>query len=781
MAKNPTRKKSKDKPKRSLFGRLILVIFGLTILAVSIGALVLSGYAIQLDEEIRTRFAGTRWALPAQVFSAAQDLYPGREFTAKQFKYELDRLGYRASQELAGPGTYVVGRAGVSVHVRAFQFWDGPQPEAKIAVAFDQSGIASMRDLEADQARDIVRLDPMLIGSIYPTRQGEDRVLLRLDEIPMLLREGLIAVEDRGYYDHFGISLRGIARAAMANFEAGRVVQGASTITQQLVKNFFLTSRRDIKRKAKEALMAVLLEAHYSKDEILEAYFNEVHLGQDGNRAVHGFGLGSRFYFNKPVSELRVHEIALLVGVVKGSSAYNPRRNPKNATARRKVVLDVFLREKLISQEQYEEAIAAPLGVAGSKGGTVARYPAFVDLVKRQLKGEYKDEDIVNEGLRIFTTLDPQTQELLEKNLSAGLSKLEKGRKMAPNTLQTAGVVTSVNGGEVLAIVGDRNYRYAGFNRALDSKRSIGSLVKPFVYLAAMAGDPVRFHLQTIVEDREIEVPLDRKKVWKPKNYDKKTHGPQQLYMALAKSYNLPTVRVGMEAGVENVIKTLKASGYSGDTPALPSVLLGAVDIAPIEVAQMYGTLAAGGFQSRLSAIRSVTTKEGTPLNRYPIKVRQTLPEGQTYLINWALTKVIRVGTAQHARSAIPPGTELAGKTGTTDDLRDSWFAGFGADLVSVIWMGRDDYKSMGFTGSSGALRLWTQLMKDLKVHGLDMIPPAEIEEQLTDPFTGLRADEGCPDAILIPYLQGRAPTDYAPCARAAAPTRFEWLREIFE
>ncbi|MGH8516066.1 MAG: penicillin-binding protein 1B [Panacagrimonas sp.] len=749
--------------------------------ALSVGGLLLSGYLIKLDQEIRTRFAGSRWALPAQVYAAAQDLYPGRRLRAPELGHELERLGYRRTEVLTGPGTFVADKDRIDIQVRAFQFWDGPQPEYKIAVRIDESGIAEIHDLEADVPRDIVRLDPMLIGSIYPQSQSEDRVLVRLDEVPELLQKGLVAVEDRGFYEHFGISIRGILRATFANLRAGRVVQGASTITQQLVKNFFLTSKRDFKRKAKEALMALLLEAHYTKDEILEAYLNEIHLGQDGDRAVHGFGLGSRYYFNKPVSELRIHEIALLVGVVKGSTAYNPRRNPNNAKARRDLVLKVFRDEGLITEEEYVAALAESLVVAGGSGGSVERYPAFVDLVRRQLKGQYQDDDLTNEGLRIFTTLDPSTQEALERNLSAGIEKLEKDRKLKAGTLQTAGVVTSVDGGEVLAIVGGREFRYAGFNRALDSRRSIGSLAKPFVYLAALALQPDRFNLHTILDDEPIEMKLPNKQVWAPQNYDKKLHGPQPLYMALAQSYNLPTVRAGLEVGAAQVIRTMKAAGYSGEAQPLPSVVLGAVDIAPLEVAQMFGTLAAGGYQSRLSAIRSVTTKEGTALDRFPIKVRQTLPEGPTYLINWAMTKVIQIGTARAALSAVPPDSMLAGKTGTTDDLRDSWFAGFGADRVGVVWMGRDDYKPMGFTGSSGALVLWTALMKDLGIRGLDMVPPADVEEQLTDTFTGLKADEGCQSVVLLPYLRGRAPVEYAPCATAAVHTPLDWLREIFE
>lgn len=751
-----------------------------SLVAISAAGLILSGYVVQLDEEIRTRFAGSRWALPAQVYAAPLELYPGRNIDAGDLRHELERLGYRSSELLSGPGTFVVDKARIDVAVRDFQFWDGPQPAMQLAVKLDEHGVTEIADLEAGAPRDIVRLDPMLIGSIYPQQQGEDRVLVRLEEVPVLLREGLISVEDRRFHEHFGISIRGIFRAAFANLQAGHVVQGASTITQQLVKNFFLTNQRDWRRKGKEVLMALLLESHYTKDEILEAYLNEIHLGQEGDRAVHGFGLASRFYFNKPVNELRVHEIALLVGIVKGSSQYNPRRNPKTALTRRDLVLKVFREEGLIGEAEYTAALAEPLGVAGGTGGTVARYPAFVDLVKRQIQGQYKDTDLTNEGLRIFTTLDPRAQEVLERDLAEGIGKLEADRKLKAGTLETAGVVTTVDGGEVLAVVGGREYRFAGFNRALDSRRSIGSLAKPFVFLTALL-QPDRYNLHSIIDDEPIEMKLPNKQTWAPQNYDKKLHGPQPLYMALAQSYNLPTVRAGLEVGADHVLETMRSTGYTGDAQPLPSVFLGAVDISPLDVAQMYGTLAAAGYKSRLSAIRSVTTKEGNPLNRYPLKVSQTLPEGPTYLINWALTKVVQLGTARSALAVLPPGTVVAGKTGTTDDLRDSWFAGFGADRVAVVWMGRDDYKPMGFTGSSGALVLWSRVMRDLKVRGLDLIPPPDVEEQLTDTFTGLKADEGCQSTILLPYLSGHAPVDYAPCAKAATQTPLDWLREIFQ
>lgn len=771
----PARKSRLVIPRSFVYGAAaVVLVLG------SIGLIAFSFYLVSLDKDIRTRFAGVRWALPAQVFAAPLELYAGLNLDAGDLKHELERLGYRDSGSLEGPGTFSLNRQGADIYVRAFHFWDGPRAESRISLKFDGAGVASVSDADSGESRDIVRMDPMLIGSIYPQQQGEDRVLVKLEEVPELLRDGLLAVEDRDFYDHFGISIRGVLRAMFVNLRAGHAVQGASTVTQQLVRNFFLTLDRTWTRKFNEMFMSILLERHYSKDDILEAYINEIYLGQDGNRAIHGFGLASWFYFNKPLGELRDHEVALLVGVVKGASYYNPRRNPVRAKDRRDLVLRVFKERGLIDEAEMRAAIERPLSVAGTKQGGVERYPAFVDLVKRQLRGQYKDSDLTDEGLRIFTTLDPRSQEALERNIAQGLAEIEKSRKLPAGTLESAGVVTSVGGGDVLGIVGGRDVRYSGFNRALDSRRSIGSLAKPFVYLTALEqGD--RYNLHSMIDDEPIELRLPTKQIWSPMNYDRKLHGPQPLYMALAQSYNLPTVRLGLEVGEKAVANTLKQAGYTGNPALVPSMFLGAVDVAPVEVAQMYGTIAAGGFQSPLSAIREVTTKEGEPLNRYPIRVKQTLPEGPVYLVTWAMTQVMRLGTGRSAYGIVPDTMTLAGKSGTTDDLRDSWFSGFTGDRVAVVWVGRDDYKPMGLTGSSGALYIWSRLIRDLKAKPLELIPPPDVEEQLADTVTGLKADEGCDSRLLIPYLRGYAPQSWAPCARAAESQPMQWLREIFE
>ena len=761
--------------------RRSLIRYGLIGLALVASAALIWG-AVQLamlDREIRARFSNVRWTLPAQVYAAPQELYPGLNLPLDELQHELSRLGYREVAALEGPGSFVARKGTLDIATRAFAFWDGAQDSRRMLVRGGKGRIEAISDLATGKEIDLTRLDPMLIGSIYPSRGGEDRVLIQLADAPELLVKGLLAVEDRNFYGHAGISIRGIARAAFENATSGRVRQGASTITQQLVKNFFLTSERTLRRKVKEIFMSLLLELHFTKDEILEAYLNEIYMGQDGSRAVHGFGLASSFYFNKPPQELRAHELAMLVGIVKGPSQFDPRRRPDKVRERRDLVLGIWSAAGLIRPEEYEAAKAQPLGLSGSGRGGVERYPAFVQLVTRQLKDQYPDEALTSEGLRIFTTLSPRVQEALEQRLVSDLPELEANRKLKAGTLEGAGVVTSVEGGEVLAVVGGRDTRYAGFNRALDSRRSIGSLAKPFVYLAALM-EPSRYQLNSVLQDEPITVKLSKSNVWSPANYDKKLHGNVPLYVALAQSYNLPTVRLGMDLGVKKVQQAFAGAGFF-DAPALPSIFLGALDMSPVEVAQVYNTLAASGYQTPLSAIREVLNREGKPLKRYPFKVKQTLPEGPVYLTTWALRKVLEFGTARAAYSVLPPSTRLAGKTGTTDDLRDSWFAGYSADQVAVIWVGRDDYQPTGFTGASGALPIWARLMRDLDVRGLDDTPPAEVEDVLIDPGSGLVADEHCEGAQSVPYIAGYVPTEKAPCAGGILQAPAQWRQEIFQ
>lgn len=721
-----------------------------------------------LDAKVRDRFEGARWTLPAKVYAQPLELYAGEELGPQELVSSLRRQGYRNSSQLDGPGGYRRAGSAVEIHTRRFQFWDGEQAAQKIRVSFNGQRVSNIASLSGDQDLPIVRLDPLLIGSIYPA-QGEDRILVKLGSVPPMLPAGLIVVEDRQFMEHFGLSPKAILRAAVANAKAGRVVQGGSTITQQLVKNFYLSNSQTLVRKANEAIMAILLDAHYEKEAILEAYLNEVYMGQDGGRAIHGFGLASYFYFQKPLEELQPQEIALLIGMVKGPSYYNPRRYPDRARNRRNLVLDMFHGAGFIDDKETTQAKRRDLGVVDKAPKGTTQYPAFIDLVRRQLKGQYKDEDLTDEGLRIFTTLDPQVQSVVEAEIGQGVKDLERSRGLKEGEIQSAAVVTSTEGGRVLALVGGRDTRFAGFNRALDARRPIGSLMKPVVYLTAL-DQPSRYNVLTPLDDGPINHRLPNGDIWRPQNYDNRSHGQVPLYEALVHSYNLATSRLALDVGIPKVVSTLKDLGYSGDPIAVPSLALGAVDMSPLEVAQIYNTLAAGGYYTPLLSIRAVTTQEGEPLSRYPLQIRKVVDDHALFLLNWAMQKVVREGTARSAYNTIPDRLNVAGKTGTTDELRDSWFAGYAQNRVSVVWVGRDDNAKGSFTGSSGALQLWARIMRDLKPRSFDPLQPEGVEvipvrlnqQEIVPGQT--RPREDCTTATQVPFMAGYVPNDVNRC-----------------
>ncbi|MCF6283122.1 MAG: penicillin-binding protein 1B [Candidatus Polarisedimenticolaceae bacterium] len=719
-------------------------------------------YGIYLDQRVKAKFAGKRWALPAQVFSRSLELYVGARLGSDDLLAELKRLGYRRSKHPNTPGSYSYYKNRFLIRTRSFHFWDKKEPSHYFEIKIANQLVTTLKGAAAGDAISLLRLEPSRIGSIYPAH-NEDRILVKHEELPELLIEALIAVEDRSFYSHFGVDPKAILRALWVNIRAGGIVQGGSTLTQQLVKNFLLSPERTLVRKLNEAIMALMVDAHYSKEEILEAYSNEIYLGQDGGRAIHGFGLASQFYFNRPLAELDLTRIAMLVGMIRGPSYYDPRRDSRRATKRRNLVIDVMLKQGLINRQQADAATRSKLAVEVGSNRANKRYPAFIDLVRRQLLRDYREEDLNSEGLRIYTTLDPLVQRHTERGLVSRLDKIETARGKELNSLQAAAVVARVESGEVLAVVGGRKPGFAGFNRALDAIRPIGSLVKPAVYLAALQ-EANRYNLLTPLKDAPVTLKGADGTLWRPKNFDGITHGDVPLSTALAESHNLATVNLGLDIGVRKVIKTLKAAGIRRKIAPYPSLFLGALSLSPLEVTQLYQTLAAGGFKAPLRAIHMVADANGKPLSRYSLNVEIATDPGATYLLNRALQEVVRSGTGKSLNTLLSRELNVAGKTGTTDDYRDSWFAGFTGTHVAVVWVGQDNNQPTGLTGATGALQVWGEIINRLSSAPFEPLMPDNVDLFRLDRNDHLLADESCDEVIEVPFIRGSEPSQASAC-----------------
>jgi penicillin-binding protein 1B len=754
--------------------RLIFGLIGLATLAIAALAL----WIWLLDRQIVQQFEGRRWDLPAQVYARPLELYAGQRLGADELQRELSALGYSKASSIKTQGTYARLSGRIVLMTRPFQFWDSAQPAQKATISFGAGGITALSD---ERGRDLplLRLDPPFIGNIF-TAHGEDRMVLGPDQVPELLLESLKIVEDRDFDTHGGISLRAITRAMWANIRAGGIEQGGSTLTQQLVRSYFLDNRRTLTRKLREALMSILLELHFDKPDILNAYVNEIYLGQAGDRAIHGFGLASQFYFGKPLTELEPQETALLIAVVRGPSWYDPRRQPERTRKRRDMILDLMAEFELIPEDVASKAKQRELGVRGKATSFASYNPTFMDLVRRELRADYKEEDLLNAGLRIMTTLDPRIQALAEQRLKEGLDELETSRKRTAGSLDGAIVVTGTQTPDVVAIVGGRNARMQGFNRALDAKRPIGSLVKPVVFLAGFESG--RYTAATLIDDAPLSIRLDTGKTWSPQNYDRQYRGPVPAVRALAESLNTPTVRMGMDVGPKKVARLFKSLGVTKAPQPLPSLLLGAVDLAPMEVAQVYNSLGNGGFHAPLKAVRAVLDADGKPLERYQLKINRAADPSAVAQLTASMLQVVDRGTARGARRWLPAELGVAGKTGTSDDLRDSWFAGFTNDHVVVVWVGADDNSPTGLSGASGALPIWARLVAGFGDLGYEALPAEDLADVSFDYATGMMARAECGDLISLPLPAGTvlpARPDCIPESDNLTRRGIEWLKDL--
>jgi len=738
-------------------------------------ALLLAGVTLYLDHRVRDEFGQRRFALPARVYARPLELHAGLRIPRAAVEQELRQLGYRETAREDEPGWFVRGRNEIEIALRPFVFWDGPQPAQRIRVAFDGGRVASLHDA-GNRDIPLARLDPLPIGGIYPGK-NEDRMQVRLEDVPPHLVRALIAIEDRRFYSHIGVDPIGLARAAWSLL-SGKV-QGGSTLTQQLVKNFFLTRERTLRRKATEVIMALLLELHYSKAEILETYLNEIYLGQDRDRAIHGVGLAAQFYFGKPVQQLTVPEAALLVGMAKGPSYYDPHRQPQRALERRNVVLREMRSQEHLGAGQYAAARAAALVVNPKPALGTSPHPAFLDLVYRQLRRDYPEEVLREEGLRIFTTLDPRAQAAAERALTRRLAQYDRERRFGDSGLEGAVVVTDTQNGEVQALVGGRDARMRGYNRALGSARPVGSVLKPAIYLTAL-GEPSRYTLLTPLDDSPFVWKSRGAQDWRPANYDKQFHGSVPLRVALAQSYNVATARLGTELGIDRVLASVRRLGVQRELRPYASTLLGSAELSPFEVAQMYQTIASGGFRMPLRAIREVLTQDERPLKRYPIAVEQAFAPEPVYLLTAAMQDVVREGTARSLANWLPPELAIAGKTGTTDEQRDSWFAGYTGDRLAVVWVGYDDNRAARLSGAAAALPIWGEMMAALDPEPLALPKPDTIEHVWIDLQSGLRADSSCAGARELPFAQGSAPAGRSPCTSDFPSRVRSWFERMF-
>lgn len=770
-AKKPSRKpqrKNGRSERRPRFWKLFIRVF-------AIGAVLLACWMVYLDAVVTSRFEGRRFEVPSRVYARPLELYDGAGLSSGALERELALSGYRKGDGTK-PGSYRRNGGHFVISTRGFRFPDGVEPRRKLSLNIYSDRIQDFRVSAGDNSA-IVRLEPARIGGIYPAHK-EDRILVRLDEVPALLPKALMAVEDRKFYDHFGIAPASIGRALLANLRAGRVVQGGSTLTQQLVKNFFLTRDQTLLRKGNEALMSILLELHYAKDDILETYLNEVYLGQAGRRSINGFGLASQFYFGESLKDLDVHQIALLVGMVKGPSYYNPRRHPERATQRRNLVISEMEDAGLVDASKAARARGLSLGVSAKPSYSENRYPAYIDLVRRHLARDYKEQDLRSEGLRIFTTLNPAIQYAAEYAVTDTLPRLAKGK--TAKALEATLVVTAKDTGEVLALVGGKDPQYAGFNRALDANRPIGSLIKPFTYLTALE-QPDRYTLMTPVLDKPFTLEFDDGRRWQPKNYDGEERGEVPLHRALSKSYNLPAVRVGLDVGIPAVSKTLRAFGVVTPISDYPSMLLGSVAMSPVTVAQIYQGLATSGFNTPLRTIREVTGPGGEALSRYNLEVDQVADPAAVHLVQYAMQETMQEGTGRSAYYSVPKELTLAGKTGTTDDGRDSWFAGFSGDLLAVAWVGRDDNGPTALTGATGALPVWSRFMAQVPQHGFSPVVPDGVSYHWVNPEKQALTDEYCDNARLLPFITGSEPTQRVSCSGTLERKIRGWFEGLFQ
>lgn len=724
----------------------------ITYLSLIIFSVISIAYVSILDSKVVNKLDGVLWTVPAKVYARPLELAEGGKINVDVLKKELEILSYELTKGIPDtPGEFSQSQRSVNIFIRGF----GSQEPGLYRLKIENDKIDSIKRKDGISI-DLIQLEPLSIGGMFPSHL-QDRILLNFSQVPKDLEEMILVVEDRNFYSHKGISLRSIMRAFIKNTRALGIEEGGSTITQQLAKSLFFSPEQTIKRKIKEAIAALLIEIHYSKQEILLAYINDVFIAQSGRRAIHGFGLASQFFFGTDLKNLSLDQKALLVGMLKGPSLYSPINNPDRAKTRRDLVLSLIKNDSLITEEEYLDLKGRSLKVIPPSFKSLSKYPAFNDIVTLDLRKNFDDSDLRTKGLKIITNLNPVVQDYLEESIKDTKLQLKRRYGSQLNGLEGAGIVIDSFSGEVVAAIGSTKPNNYGFNRAINAVRPIGSLVKPFIYLSALQHYS-KYNLSTLLDDSKLSVSLPGGKLWEPNNFDKKFHGNIPLHVALSESYNVATTRLGMDLGYSVVQETFTKLGIKKKIPKYPSIFVGSFEMTPLEVIQAYQTIASEGFYSPLNSIRTVESSEDVLSLSYPYKVEQRFRPEPIYLLKFVLKQTFISGTARGFSSRVIEKWKTGGKTGTSDDQRDSWFVGYAGNYLMVVWLGFDDNRKSPLTGRTGALQVWKNFMSRLDPIAYEVRKPSRIRYEWVDTKDGLLSGERCKRSILIPFVEGTEP-----------------------
>ena len=692
-SKKVTKRKTSvpKKPKSRFFLRFVLWF----VPGIMIGLFV--PWYFYLQFVVNSLFVQYHWSVPSSIYARELTFYEGKEINSKEILYELDVLGYKKTSSPNKIGEYATYNNHFEIFTKGFRFLD--KTEKPTLVSFDLNNNIIRRLNQS-----IVRLEPLLIGHFY-SKQFENRQPIALNHVPTTMVKGLQAIEDRNFKHHAGVDVLGILRAMVKNLFAGKVIQGGSTITQQLIKNRLQYRSKSWIRKANEAVSALMLEQKFDKGQILETYFNEIYWGQKGSIAIHGVKQAAQFYYSKQPKQLSIAEQALLIGIVKGPSWYHPIKQNKRAVKRRNTVLNVWYETGVITKQQWNIAKNSLIEVKLNTSFADKKYGDFIDLVKKQLSQSFTNTNLNQQGLRVFTTVNPFIQNQINNTLQLRTNELEKG-------IQSSGVVSHATTGEILAIKGGKD-KVSYFNRALLSKRQIGSLIKPFVYLAALE-KLANFDMQSLVDDSPLKIKTRQGEYWQPRNYDNNSLGLISAEMALVKSRNQATVDLGLQIGVKSFVGFLEQLGLNINRSNHPSVFLGATELTPLEVTNLFLIVSSRLQQKHLIAIKYVTDNNNKLLGKIKKSNNLSISEQSIEDIHSTLHKVTTQGTA--AKLTYHYGfKQLHGKTGTTNEGKNSWYVGYDKQYLATFWVGKDNNTPTKLTGSSGALVLWADWYKKVK------------------------------------------------------------------